>query len=142
MSIDDITSNAKRNDLEITWRVNRQVAVALFAATAAIWLIGVSGYLALEPPYQVWKQQLLGEAELRRAESTRRILVEQAQAEAEAAALQAQAIETVGEMAQRYPEYRQQQFIAAFGDALQNEGIEKIIFVATEAGVPVVQPAR
>jgi hypothetical protein len=32
--------------------------------------------------------------------------------------------------------------IAAFGDALQNEGIAKIIFVATEAGVPVVQPAR
>jgi hypothetical protein len=31
MSIDDITSNVKRNDLEITWRVNRQVAVALFA---------------------------------------------------------------------------------------------------------------
>lgn len=142
MSIDDIASDFERKNREITWRVNRRVAVVLFAASAAFWLVGIPGYLAVQPPYQVWKQRLLGEAELRRAASTRRILVEQAQAEAEAAALQARAIETVGEVAQRYPEYRHQQFIAAFGDALQNEGIEKIIFVATEAGVPVVQPAR
>lgn len=60
--------------------MNRRVAVVLFAATAAFWLVGVPGYLTVQPPYQVWKQRLLGEAELRRAESTRRILVEQAQA--------------------------------------------------------------
>jgi hypothetical protein len=94
------------------------------------------------PQYSVWQQGLSGEAALARAEQTRRIQVTQAQAELDSAVLRAQAIEIVGQAAKDFPEYRYQEFLGAFAEALQSDSIDKIIFVPTEANIPVTEAGR
>ncbi|WP_146510077.1 hypothetical protein [Thalassoglobus neptunius] len=91
------------------------------------------------PQYRVWAAGLEGEALLRRAEHEKQIQIEQAKAEVEAAKLRAEAIQTVGEVAQKYPEYRHQEFIGAFAEALQNGTIDQIIYIPTEAGIPITE---
>lgn len=92
--------------------------------------------------YTVKTERLQGEAEYVRAEQNRRILVEQARAEKDAAALRAEAIEIVGQAAKDFPEYRLQEFLGAFGEAMQSDSIQKIIFVPTEANIPVTEAGR
>lgn len=94
------------------------------------------------PVYGVWQQGKSGEALLKRAEQEKQILIEQARAEVEAAGLRAEAIEKVGAAAKAYPEYRLQEFIGAFGDAMQNGDIEKIIYVPTEANIPIIEAGK
>jgi regulator of protease activity HflC (stomatin/prohibitin superfamily) len=94
------------------------------------------------PKYNVWQQGLAGEAKLARASQERKILVEQAQAEKEAAGVRAEAIQIVGQAAKDFPEYRYQEFLGAFAEALNNGNIDKIIFVPTEANIPIVQMRR
>ena len=94
------------------------------------------------PTWNVWRADLEGQAILRQAESERKVIVEQAQAELEAAELRRQAIEIVGQAAKDFPEYRLQEFMGAYAEALQNGNIEKIIFVATEAGIPITEAGR
>ena len=94
------------------------------------------------PVYRVWQQGLRGEASLARAEQERQILVEQARAERDAAILRAEAIAIVGAAARDFPEYRVQEFIGAFGEALQNGNVEKLVFVPTEANIPIVEAGR
>ncbi len=94
------------------------------------------------PKYNVWQQGLVGEAELNRAEQTRKILIEQAKAEKESASFRADAIGILGKAAKEYPEYRLQEFLGAFAEALQNGDIEKIIYVPTEANIPIMEASR
>ena len=91
------------------------------------------------PVYSVWQQGLSGKADLEKATQQRKILVQQAEAEKDAAKARAEAIKIVGSAAQKYPEYRHQEFMGAFAEALNNGEIEKIIFVPTEANIPIVQ---
>ena len=114
--------------------------IAIHAAIALLMLILVM--MAGCPPYAVWEQRLTGEAELRRAEENRKILVEQARAERDSAALRAEAIGIVGQAAKDFPEYRYQEFLGAFGEALQSDKVEQIIFVPTEANIPVTEAGR
>lgn len=109
--------------------------VLVFVLLIPLLLVGI-------PIYKVWQQGLSGKAALERAKQERQILIEQAKAEEESASIRARAIEIVGEKAQKYPEYRLQEFIGAYAEALQNGDIEKIIFVATEAGIPVIEAGR
>lgn len=94
------------------------------------------------PVWSVWQQGLKGEAELARAEQSRRIAVAQALAEREAATARAEAIAIMGEAAQKYPEYRHQEFIGAFAEALREGRIEQIIYVPTEAQIPILEAGR
>lgn len=94
------------------------------------------------PQYEVYSQRLKGEATLARATNARQVLVQQAQAEKEAATLRAEAIQIVGKAAKEYPEYRQQEFIGAFAEALQNGKVQQIIYVPTEANIPIVEAGR
>jgi regulator of protease activity HflC (stomatin/prohibitin superfamily) len=94
------------------------------------------------PQYKVYEQRLHGEAELARATQNRQILVQQAEAEKEAAVLRAEAIGIVGKAAKDFPEYRQQEFIGAFADALRHGSIGQIIYVPTEANVPIMEAGR
>ena len=91
------------------------------------------------PIYNVWRAGKAGEAALRRAESEKRVMVEVAKAELEASEIRAQAIEALGQMAQQYPEYRNQEFIAAFADAIKDGAIHQIIYVPTEANIPITE---
>ena len=106
-------------------------------------LIGlVLAVCAFIPIYRVWEQGKAGEALLRKAEQEKQIMIEQARAEVEAAKLRAEAIEAMGEAAKKYPEYRTQEFIGAFATALEEGHIEQIIYVPTEAGIPILEAGR
>lgn len=91
------------------------------------------------PQYNVYRQRLQGEAQLAHAHAARQILVQQAQAEKDAALLRAEAIKIVGQAAKDYPEYRQQEFIGAFAEALKEGKINQIMYVPTEANIPITE---
>ncbi len=91
------------------------------------------------PIYRVWQQGLEGQARLARAGQERQILVTQAQAEKDAASLRADAVRIMGHAAQDFPEYRQQEFMAAFGEALREGNVSQVIYVPTEASIPILE---
>lgn len=118
------------------------VGIAILCGTVA----GV--FMAWQPlrvyiaEYSVRTETLRGEAELRRAEQNRQIQVQQAQAERDAAELRAEAIGIVGQAAKDYPEYRYQEFLGAFAEALNNGAVQKLVFVPTEAAIPITEAGR
>ena len=125
--------------------------IAIVAVTIATLVLGSSlyGVVAAYQPFKVWvagytvkQERLIGEAEFVRAEQNRRILVEQARAEKDAAKLRAEAIQIVGQAAKDFPEYRYQEFLGAFGEALQNDNFSKIVFIPTEANIPITEAGR
>nr|WP_231740849.1 hypothetical protein [Thalassoglobus neptunius] len=116
----------------------RSVVMAVVLVGVFVFALVLTWMFAM-PQYRVWAAGLEGEALLRRAEHEKQIQIEQAKAEVEAAKLRAEAIQTVGEVAQKYPEYRHQEFIGAFAEALQNGTIDQIIYIPTEAGIPITE---
>lgn len=94
------------------------------------------------PQYNVYKQRLSGEAILAHAEAERQVQVRQAQGEKEAATLRADAIKIVGQATKEFPEYRQQEFIGAFAEAVKSGKIAQIIYVPTEANIPITEARR
>lgn len=94
------------------------------------------------PQYRVYNKEMTGRSILAEAEFARQALVAQSLAELSAAQNRADAIAIVGEMAQRYPEYRQQEFIGAFAEALKDGNIEQILYIPTEAGIPITEAGR
>ena len=100
--------------------------------------IGLAGC----PVYNVWQQGLAGKAALERAQQERQILVEQAKAELESAEIRSKAISVVGKAAQQYPEYRLQEFLGAFAETLQKGDIDQIIYIPTEANIPLMEATR
>lgn len=96
------------------------------------------------PKYNVWRSELLGKAELVRAEQNRQIKIEEAKANLEAEKLNAQAeIERAkgaaeaikienGQLTTTYIQYlwvRQQ----------SNNQIQKIVYIPTEASMPILE---
>ena len=92
--------------------------------------------------YGVWSAEMKGKARLMEASQSKQIMIESAKAEVEASKLRAEAIEIIGKKAKEYPEYRMQEFIGAFGEALNNGNINTIIYVPTEANIPVMEAGR
>ncbi len=80
-----------------------------------------------------------GTARLQRSEQEKRIQIEQAKAEVESARLRAEAIKIVGEASKQIPEYRTQEFIGAFAEAMHNGNIQKVIYVPTEANIRLLK---
>lgn len=117
----------------VWWWIKRVGAVALLLIAA-----GMYGC----PQYQVYSQNLHGQAELARAAQTRMIQIEQAKGEETAATHRANAIKIMGQAAKDFPEYRKQEFIGAFAEALHNGKINQIIYVPTEAGIPITEAGR
>lgn len=119
------------------------------ASTGAIVVTAIFGVILLVvilmiglPLYGVWQQGLKGEAALNRSTQERQILVEQARAERDAAQLTADAIAIVGQAAKDFPEYRQQEFIRAFGEAVKDHAVNTVIYVPTEGNIPVTEAGR
>jgi regulator of protease activity HflC (stomatin/prohibitin superfamily) len=119
------------NDHEIIWMWAKRV----IGAVAATVIIGMAGC----PVYNVWSSKMDGEAILAHAHAARMVAVTQAEAEREAASKRAEAIKIVGQAAKDFPEYRQQEFIGAFAEALHNGKITQIIYVPTEANIPIIE---
>jgi regulator of protease activity HflC (stomatin/prohibitin superfamily) len=91
------------------------------------------------PMWNVWRSGLEGEAALKKAEQTRMIQIQQAKGEKEAAQFRADAIAIVGKAATDFPAYRTQEFIGAFAEALHSGKINQIIYVPTEANIPIIE---
>ena len=120
---------------------------------AGLFVVLVLGALLWTPLIGPWVQERRGLADLREAQMNRQIRVEEAEAERQAqvlfaegerdaAKLRAEAIGIMGEAAQRYPEYRQQEFIGAFAEAVRSGRIQQMIYVPTEAGIPITEAGR
>ncbi|WP_089606010.1 hypothetical protein [Acinetobacter piscicola] len=116
---------------------NLDLFVILIAAIFVVALMVL--FLFAWPHYKVWKQGMDGQAALAEAEQSKMIQVQVAKAELESAKLRAEAIKLVGQAAKEYPEYRKQEFIGAFGEALRDGKIQQIIYVPTEANIPIVE---
>lgn len=112
------------------------------AAIVMLVMVLIVGGMAGCPQYDVYSQRLAGEATLARAHAARQVLVTQAQAEKDSAELRAAAIAIVGKAAKEFPEYRQQEFIGAFAEAMHNGKIAQIIYVPTEANIPIMEAGR
>lgn len=132
---------------------NASLAVLSFTVALAL-LIGVlfaTGWGWAK--FRLWKAEYTGKALeiektyngkaiLAEAEHARMARVEAARAEKEAAQMTADAIKIVGEAAQTYPEYRQQEFYLALGEALKEGQIDQILYLPTEAGLPVTEAGK
>ncbi len=114
--------------------------VIIGSVVAGFFLLGSCSYVY--PKYKVYAATQSGIAKLKESESSKQILIQQALAEKEAAKYQAEAIEIMGEAAKKYPEYRQQEFINSFGTALKDGKIQQIIYVPTEANVPIMESGK
>ena len=132
MNMNRVTSN-ERGDATL---------VVLVIVSIAVVIIGIATMMFVIPKWNVWRAGLQGEALKLKADQTKQILVTQAQAELDAAGLRAQAIEKIGAMAQKYPEYRKQEFIGAFAEALHEGNIHQIIYVPTEGNIPITEATR
>lgn len=117
-------------------------AVVKISIVATLIIAIVAIFFWALPVWWVWKQGLSGEAELNKAEQTKQIMIETAKAEEDSAKYRARAIEIMGEAAKKYPEYRQQEFMQAFGEALREGNVSQIIYVPTEANLPILEAGK
>lgn len=122
------------DESKIIWFWVSRVGLVLLLAVAAL--------TAGCPQYNVYVARLDGEATQARAHGARQALVAQAEAERDAAKMRAEAIAIVGKAAKDFPEYRTQEFIGAFAEAMHNGKISQIIYVPTEAMIPILEARR
>ena len=126
--------------------MNNKGSIVLGLSLSALGIVAFLGFIILCmfgcPKYNVWQQGLAGQANLAKAEQTRKIQIEQAKAEKESAQIRADAIAIVGKAAKDYPEYRKQEFLGAFAEALISDKIDQIIYVPTEANIPIMEAGR
>ena len=127
---------------EISMKKELKEMIAFVAAGSILTFALFLGWIFIMANIKVYTSRLSGQAALAHSESARQVLVSQAKAELESAKLRAEAIQIVGEMAKKFPEYREQEFIGAFGEALKSDRIEQIIYVPTEANIPIIERKR
>ena len=113
-------------------------AVILFIAAL------IYGY----PQYKVWQQRLAGQAELARAEQNRKIAIQEAEAKkesaralAEAEVIRAEGVakanSIIGESLRGNESYLRYLWIQTLNDNPQN-----VIYVPTEAGLPILEAGK
>ena len=118
------------------------VIIGLFVITG-----GIGSCMYIRPKYRVWSQEMEGKAEFAKAEQNRRIKIEEAKANLEAEKLNAQAeVERAKGAAEAIkiengsitPTYIQYLWVRQ-----QNANSEnKIIYIPTEAGLPILEAGR
>lgn len=134
------------NDVETMKVFNHTVRVLLLLAALLI-----PGCMYGCPKYNVWEQGLQGQAELERAKQNRQIAVAQAEAKKESAQLLAEAEvlrahgvaeanQIIGESLKGHEEYLRYLWIHNLEEA-EKLGTQ-IIYVPTEAGLPILEAGR
>lgn len=120
---------------------NDDLKIIATIAFVVIAIIGLGMYVV--PVYSVWSNRLAGQAEYVRAEQNRKILIESAKANLEAEKLNAQAeIERAKGAAEAIriengsitPTYIQYLWVRQ-----QNTSANKVIYIPTEAGLPILE---
>ena len=112
-----------------------------FIAIGAVFVVCVLFLFGFQH-YRVFSAEMSGKAILAKATNERQAQVEQARAEYEAAQLRADAIAIVGEAAQKYPEYRYQEFLGSFAEAFKAGKINQVVYVPTEAMIPIMEAGK
>ena len=105
-------------------------------------ILFIGSLFFIGPMWNVWAEGLSGEAALAKAEQQKKIMIETARAERDSSELRAEAITIMGQAAKDFPEYRQQEFIQAFGEALREGTIQQIIYVPTESNIPILEAGK
>lgn len=112
-------------------------------------VLGIIGTLLWGvPKYRIYRQDLRGQAELRESEWTKKILIEEANAKKESAALLAEAEviqasgvaranEIIGNSLRDNEGYLQYLWIKGLQD-----GSSEVIYVPTEAQIPILEAGR
>ena len=116
-----------------------------FLVTSAI-----GGCMAFGPRYTVYQQRMEGEAELAKAQYSKQVLVQEAEAKkqsaqsyAEAEVIRAAGVaranKIIGDSLKDNESYLRYLWINKLGDA---EGKGQVIYVPTEAGLPILEANR
>lgn len=121
----------------------KKIITSLFCGIL-IFMIIAAAIMFIGPKYKVWRMEMKGKAEFAEAEQNRRIKIEEAKANLEAEKLNAQseierakgAAEAIkienGQLTTTYIQYlwvRQQ----------SNNQIQKIVYIPTEASMPILE---
>ena len=129
------------------YEINLKSWVVLIATGLFLILGGVGSCMYVIPKYNVWRQEMEGKAEFAKAEQNRKIKIEEAKANIEAEKLNAQAeIERAKGAAEAIriengsitPAYIQYLWVRQQNANTNN----KIIYIPTEAGLPVLEAGR
>jgi hypothetical protein len=129
------------------YEINLKSWVVLIATGLFLILGGVGSCMYVVPKYNVWRQEMEGKAEFAKAEQNRKIKIEEAKANLEAEKLNAQAeIERAKGAAEAIriengsitPAYIQYLWVRQQNANTNN----KIIYIPTEAGLPVLEAGR
>ena len=129
------------------YEINFKSWVVLIATGLFLILGGVGSCMYVIPKYNVWRQEMEGKAEFAKAEQNRKIKIEEAKANLEAEKLNAQAeIERAKGAAEAIriengsitPAYIQYLWVRQQNANTNN----KIIYIPTEAGLPVLEAGR
>ena len=130
---------------------NNKIAVRwTFSSIAALCLIITASMIGC-PQYDVYQQRKKGEAELERAKSSKLILIEEAnarressQAYADAEIIRAHGLDSanriIGQGLRENEVYLRYLYINNLGEINANGG--SIIYVPTEAGLPILEAGR
>lgn len=112
-----------------------------------IGLLGIGGLMFGLPKYNVWQQEMVGKAEMAKAEQNRKILIEEAKARLEAEKLNAQAeIERAKGMSEAMKvengtlnsTYNQYLFIRTLEKLADKGSLPQIIYLPSEGMLPVM----
>jgi len=123
--------------------MNQNKSIIITIVVAILLLLGI---LWAVPNYNVYARELNGKAQLREAEWNRQIAVQEAQALKESAKLKAEAeVLRAGGIAEANEiiagslteEYIRYKFVEGL-----NDGNTEVIYVATEAGLPILEATR
>ena len=129
------------------YELNLKSWVVLIVTALFLLCGGVGSCMYVAPKYNVWKQEMDGKAEFAKAEQNRKIKIEEAKAILEAEKLNAQAeIERAKGAAEAIriengsitPAYIQYLWVRQQNANTNN----KIIYIPTEAGLPVLEAGR
>jgi len=122
------------------------IVVIIFLIIVSAIIIG--GTMAIVPRYNLWSKELSGQADLKEAEWSKKIIIEEARAEADSAVLRASAeVERAKGVAEANK---------IIGDSLKNnegylrylwiiglqDGNSEVIYVPTEANLPILEAGK
>lgn len=119
---------------------------AFYVALVATILLLTAVFMFGCPRYDVWQQEMVGRAELAKAEQNRQIKIEEAKANLEAEKLNAQAeVERAKGAAEAIaiengsltPTYIQYLWVRQ-----QNTATSKVVYIPTEAGLPILEAGQ
>lgn len=138
----------REKERELEKIIERKQIFKIIAYLVSIVFLTVTLLIGFGPVYAVWSQRLAGEAELAKAESSRKIRILEARAEQEAAKSLAEAEVIRAEGVSKANKI--------IGDSLQNnegylrylwiQGLQsnhmQVVYVPTEANLPILEATR